>query len=153
MIDVHSHICPAELPSIGRVVSSRWPCMCDRSGTPTLMIGDAPFRELDARSWSVEARLEDMNRDGVTMQVLSPMPELLSYWFATAETQVLCDSVNAAIATMVSEKPDRFAGLGMLPLQDPEAAAREISELVAGYHLTADRPDPLPAASNVMFSG
>ena len=51
----------------------------------TVMIADKPFREIDSRSWDVARRIEDMDRDRVTMQALSPMPELLSYWFTPAD--------------------------------------------------------------------
>jgi aminocarboxymuconate-semialdehyde decarboxylase len=39
--------------------------------------------------------------------------------------------MNAGIARLVEAAPDRFSGLGMVPLQDPELAARELSEVKA----------------------
>lgn len=97
------------------------------------MIGETPFRKLDARSWDVARRLEDMDREGVDMQVLSPMPELLSYWLDLADAQILCDATNHFIASMVSAAPSRLRGLGSVPLQDPEAAARMLRRLKAEF--------------------
>ncbi|MEY2926092.1 MAG: hypothetical protein RL367_569, partial [Pseudomonadota bacterium] len=94
-----------------------------------LLVGDTPFRALDNRSWDITRRIADMDRDGVTMQVLSPMPELLSYWLDLDDALTMGDHVNGAIAAMVAARPDRFAGLGMVPLQVPERAARELERL------------------------
>ena len=67
-----------------------------------------------------------MDRDQVAAQVLSPMPELLSYWIDTAPATELARFINGAIADMVAQRPDRFHGLGSVPLQDPVKAAEEL---------------------------
>ena len=130
-IDAHSHVTPLDLPAApGDAVRGQWPCMrCGAAGRATMMVGDKAFRELDARSWDTGRRIEDMDRDGVAMQVLSPMPELLSYWMDPAETAILCDAANHQIADMVVRAPRRFRGLGALPLQDPALAAGEVARL------------------------
>lgn len=101
----------------------------------TLYLGEKPFRELDSRSWDVARRLDDMDRDGVAMQVLSPMPELLSYWQSPTDAEFLADYINDAIAAMVAQNPARFAGLGMIPLQDPQQAVRYASTLKQRFGL------------------
>jgi aminocarboxymuconate-semialdehyde decarboxylase len=66
---------------------------------------------------------------GIRYQVLSPMPELLSYWFDPKDTVVLARYVNSYIGEMVARQPQRFLGFGMVPLQDPELAGRELERL------------------------
>ncbi len=138
LIDVHSHFAPIAFPDNPAPASNRrWPCMaCGQVGDTTILFGDKPFRKLDARSWDRERRLEDMDRDGVSVQVLSPMPELLSYWFAPAEAAVLCDHVNAAIATLAADRPQRFRGLGMVPMQEPGAAVAMLATLKERFGLS-----------------
>src|SRR5690606_14385549 len=80
-------------------------------------------------SWDVGRRIEDMDRDGVSVQVLSPMPELLSYWLDLEAAKVVCTHSNAQIAEMMAAAPTRFMGLGAVPLQDPEAAANMLPQL------------------------
>lgn len=63
------------------------------------------------------------------MQVISPMPELLSYWIDASDSVVLTRHVNAEIAKLVARAPDRFAGMGAVPLQDPKLAAAELPRL------------------------
>lgn len=102
-----------------------------------------------------------MDACGVDVQILSPMPELLSYWFDVAPTEILCESVNATIAELVALAPNRFRGLGMVPLQQPDRAASalhavrhkfglsgvEIGSNINGIELGDRRFDPFYAAA------
>ncbi len=128
LIDVHSHIVPRDLPAdptAGGI--DKWPCIqCHGATSATVLMGRKPFREIDERSWDIRRRIADMDRDGVSAQVLSPMPELLSYWIDPAPATELARFINGAIAEMVAKRPDRFHGLGSVPLQDPERAAAEL---------------------------
>lgn len=133
LIDVHTHVVPRHFPANpSPATNARWPCMCDgAAGRATIRFGDKPFRELDARSWDVAARIAAMDCEGIAIQALSPMPELLSYWFAPADGLALARHVNAAIAEMVARGAGRFVGFGSVPLQDPALAARELTRLRA----------------------
>lgn len=92
-------------------------------------MGAKPFRQLDAKAWDIQARLTAMDAEGVTTQVLSPMPELLSYWMSAVDALTLAHHVNGFIAAMVAIGRERFQGLGMVPLQDPALAAAELARL------------------------
>ncbi len=124
MIDVHSHVIPATFPgNPSPATNARWPCLTVTAASASLMIDNKPFRDIDARSWDVGRRIEDMDRDGVGIQVLSPLPELLSYWFEPGDAVAMCDHINGVIGEMVAARPDRFLGLGLAPLQSPYLAA------------------------------
>ena len=133
VIDVHTHVVPARFPANPSPASnSRWPCMCLRDADQGVIeFAGKAFRELDARSWNVTRRIEEMDRDGIAAQALAPMPELLSYWFTPADGLSLARYVNHQIAEMVARAPTRFHGLGMLPLQDVEVATGELARLKA----------------------
>lgn len=131
LIDVHAHVVPQRFPDNPAPGSEpRWPCMqCASATEATVMIAGKPFRELDLRSWDVGRRCDDMDTANVARQALSPMPELLSYWFAPAVALEMCHWMNDTIAAMVSAAPTRFSGLGMVPMQDPSLAARYLQRL------------------------
>jgi aminocarboxymuconate-semialdehyde decarboxylase len=71
-----------------------------------------------------------MDEAGISRQILSPMPELLSYWMAPDDALTIGRHVNAEIGRMIAEAPNRFIGLGMVPMQDPQLAARELENLM-----------------------
>lgn len=131
-IDIHNHIVPAAIPPYaGRHGSARWPQMapCD-ARHKNVMIDGKNFRTVSDECWDVARRIDAMDAAGIGVQVLSPMPELLSYWFEAEDAVAFGRVVNGTIAEMVARAPQRFAGLGMVPLQDPDLAARELERLM-----------------------
>jgi aminocarboxymuconate-semialdehyde decarboxylase len=63
------------------------------------------------------------------MQAISPMPEILSYWIDAPSALTMARYMNRTIAEIVHAAPERFVGLGMVPLQDPQLAAKELATL------------------------
>jgi aminocarboxymuconate-semialdehyde decarboxylase len=127
-IDVHTHIVPETFPAYagaGRDVP--WPSMAPAAACHRhVMVSGKVYRTVSDGCWSVPRRIEDMNGMRVARQALSPMPELLSYWLALGDAKVLIRFLNEQIAAMVVRAPERFVGLGAVPLQDVEAALEEL---------------------------
>lgn len=137
VIDVHCHIVPAEFPAAPPCCdAAQWPQMEHRADRQAaVMVGGKEFRVVDSRCWDTARRIADMDGEAVGMQAISPMPELLSYWIDAASALAMARHINATIAEMVRGAPDRFVGLGMVPLQDPEMAAKELASLSAEFGL------------------
>jgi aminocarboxymuconate-semialdehyde decarboxylase len=131
-IDVHAHVIPHDFPSyLGSKVPADWPSMapahaCHRS----VMIAGKVYRTVSDKCWDTAKRLEDLPGMGLALQVVSPMPELLSYWMAPADAQPLLRYLNDQIAGMVDESGGHLAGLGAVPLQDVDFAIRELEYVV-----------------------
>lgn len=131
-IDIHCHMVPEGFPATPCNCTARWPRMDHRENRQAMvMVGSREFRLVDSRAWDVDRRVEDMDGEGTVIQAVSPMPELLSYWFEPQEALTLGRHINEAIAEMVRKRPDRFRGLGMVPLQDPDLATRELANIKA----------------------
>lgn len=75
------------------------------------------------------ARIAEMDEAGVDMQVLSHQSPG-SQRLPDAVAVEACRTVNDALAAVVAERPDRFAGLAMLPTNLPAAAADELARAV-----------------------
>jgi aminocarboxymuconate-semialdehyde decarboxylase len=95
-----------------------------------MMIGDRFFREVGDNAWDPQRRLEECDRAGVSVQVLSTVPVMFSYWAKSADGLDLSRRLNDHIAEVVRAQPARFAGLGTIPLQDPALAAGELERCV-----------------------
>jgi aminocarboxymuconate-semialdehyde decarboxylase len=131
-IDLHTHILPREWPDLDKKYG--YPGFirlehCDACSA-RMMQGDRVFREVTANTWDPAQRLEDMDRTGVTMQALSTVPVMFSYWAKPHDALDLSRLLNDHIAETVRAHPARFAGLGTVPLQDPDLAAQELERCV-----------------------
>ena len=136
IIDVHTHIVPEHFPPVGtRPAGNLWPSMDhqpdDGSGfqKANVMIAGRNFRTALDRCWSVPRRITEVAEQGIDRQVLSPMPELLAYHLDPDDGLDLSRHLNETIARMMDEAPDRFYGLGAVPLQDVEMASRELTRV------------------------
>jgi aminocarboxymuconate-semialdehyde decarboxylase len=127
-IDIHNHVVPENFPAYaGKGRDVPWPSMADAHACHKhVMISGKIYRTVSDGSWSVPRRIEAMGEMRVARQVLSPMPELLSYWLPLDDAKVLIRYLNEQIAGMIALAPDRFAGLGAVPLQDLDSAIREL---------------------------
>jgi aminocarboxymuconate-semialdehyde decarboxylase len=128
LVDVHTHAIDADLPDLRRVYPhDRWPSVERTSETEAqLLFGGVPYRPIDHRCWSPEARIIDMDREGVAMQVLSPIPVTFCYSASPAGTAELAAAQNEFFARITHEHPSRFAALGAVALQDPDRAVNEM---------------------------
>jgi aminocarboxymuconate-semialdehyde decarboxylase len=142
IIDFHAHIVPREYPARPSSVDEpAWPSMVrvdDRSSR--MMIAGKEFREFESFYWDVDERIEQMDKNGIDMEVLSPLPELLSYWLQPDAAVVLTDFMNEFVGGMVSKAPERFQGFGAVALQNPDRAVRQLESLqgqhgLKGVHL------------------
>ena len=147
LIDVHTHVVPEHFPArLDSLASAAWPSTvpaqaCHRH----VMVSGKIYRTVSHQCWSCSVRLADMDRLRVDRQVLSPMPELLSPWFDAAAGQAMCRYLNDTIAGMVAEAPQRFTGLGAVPLQDVGLAIAELDHLL---HVTGLTGVELPSHVN-----
>jgi aminocarboxymuconate-semialdehyde decarboxylase len=85
--------------------------------------------------WTPEQRLADMDSLGVDVHVVSPYVGLYNYELDAAVATATARAINDEIAEMTRTWPERFAGLGTLPMQDPSAAIAELERCVVQLSL------------------
>jgi aminocarboxymuconate-semialdehyde decarboxylase len=68
-----------------------------------------------------------MRAMGVDAEVLLPLPGLPAYEFAAQDALRMCRAVNEFVARFAQADAKRFFGFGIVPLQNPELAAAELS--------------------------
>ena len=133
-VDVHTHILPRHIPRfVERFGEGGFITLEHITGTcRARMVRDDGrfFREVDENCFDAAARLRDCDRDLVGVQVLSTVPVMFSYWAKPFHGLEVARFLNDDLAAVVQRHPDRFVGLGTLPLQDPQAACRELERCV-----------------------
>jgi len=118
----------------------------DSAGAEYFRVGDYSLKPIAYRSsvfMDVERRLVEMDRVGISRQMLSPNPLTFFGGVEAAPAIDFARATNDAMAALVAEHPDRLLGSAQLPMQDPDAAITELERavgelgLVAGYVGTA----------------
>jgi aminocarboxymuconate-semialdehyde decarboxylase len=127
-IDLHTHILPEQWPDLeSRYGYGGFPRLRHTGpGCARLERKGKPFRDITDSCWDPRRRLADCDRDGVSVQVLSTVPVMFSYWARPHDALDLARLLNDHIASIVDRFPSRFVGLGTLPLQDPDLAIGEL---------------------------
>jgi aminocarboxymuconate-semialdehyde decarboxylase len=95
-----------------------------------MMKGDKLFREVETNCYNETERIKEMDDTGVTIQVLSTIPVLFNYWAKAEDGYETSRFLNDHIAEIVAKNPNRFIGIGTVPLQDIELAIREMERCV-----------------------
>jgi aminocarboxymuconate-semialdehyde decarboxylase len=127
VIDLHSHV---GTPACQQLVEGLAPPRADPftfySGEDTKAYNARHFAELTGQLTEPARRLEDMDRMGVDVQVLSVAPPQFYYWADPGLGRTLARMQNDHLAELVAGHPDRFAGLATVPLQAVDTAIAEL---------------------------
>ena len=82
------------------------------------------------RLTDVDARLAEMDRNGIEMVVLSLASNGIQDVLDPGEAHALAVRANDALAALVAEHPTRFVGFAALPMEEPLVAAQELERAV-----------------------
>jgi aminocarboxymuconate-semialdehyde decarboxylase len=131
-IDIHTHIMPEHIPNwfqkfgYGEFIhlEHHRPC-CAR-----MIKGDKVFREVEQNCWDPGVRMKEMDMTAVGQQVLSTIPVLFNYWAKPEHGNETARFFNDHIAGCCEQHPDRFIGIGTVPLQDIDLSIKEMERCV-----------------------
>lgn len=127
-IDIHTHIIPETLPrwaekfGYGGFINLEQHTNCSAK----MMIDGKFFREIQKNCWDPSTRISECDQQGIHIQVLSTIPVLFSYWAQAKDGLDVARYLNDHLAHVIQLFPDRFIGLGTLPMQDPQLAIGEM---------------------------
>jgi aminocarboxymuconate-semialdehyde decarboxylase len=132
-IDVHTHIMPPAWEDLaGKHGAPGWPWVRPEPGCKAMiMLGDREFRLVTDQCFSPPRRIDDMEREGVARQLISPIPVHFCYWGSPDATAEFAKVQNDFIATAVAEHPTRFIGAGTVAMQSAKHAIAELERMKA----------------------
>jgi aminocarboxymuconate-semialdehyde decarboxylase len=95
-----------------------------------MMKGEKVFREVNDNCFKGNVRIKEMDEHHVTIQVLSTIPVLFNYWAKPKDALETSKFFNDHIAETVARNPDRFIGIGTVPLQNVDLAVEEMKRCI-----------------------
>jgi len=126
-IDIHTHIMPQHMPNWTRKFGyGEFIHLEERNCKACMMKGDKVFRVVEGNTFDASERIRDCDATGVSKQVLSTIPVLFNYWAKAHDALDTSRFFNDHIAETAGSNPNRFIGLGTVPLQDTELSIREM---------------------------
>lgn len=129
IIDAHAHLLPKDYPADAPECFPHMEAV-EGSTDRLLEFGAMRFVAKDV-FFEAERRIEAQDASGVDAEVVSPMPPLLRYDLPEADGLSLARHVNEFAAELASYDPERLIALGMVPMQDPDAATAELASMKA----------------------
>jgi aminocarboxymuconate-semialdehyde decarboxylase len=131
VIDIHCHLNVPAADAVLRPYATGSSALAQFSSPQSDAVNRELFGKIGPKLNSIDAHLVDMDATGVDVQVLSPMPGQLLFVAPPEVAQTGARVINDGIATAVAKHPERFAGMGLIPLQEPELAILEMRRCVA----------------------
>jgi len=127
-IDIHAHLTPQ---CFWRATEDggTWHTITrekDARGAETAVVGGHRQLLPPRARWTPEERLADMASLGVDVHVVSPYVGFYNYHLDTKVAAATSKATHDEIGEMVRTWPQRFAGLGTLPMQDVKGAIAEM---------------------------
>jgi aminocarboxymuconate-semialdehyde decarboxylase len=137
VIDIHNHFFPRAWPDLAaRYGTPNWPWIKHtEAGKAEIMVGDRFFRHIYSACWDAEVRLQEMDRDGVDLQVISATPVLFAYERPVEHALDCARLFNDAALELCAQGKGRLKSLCQVPLQDIDASCRELSRCMRAGHL------------------
>ena len=137
IIDMHSHFFPESWPDLAeRFGTPDWPWLKHiESDRGMVMVGDKEFRPISSLCWDPAARIEDMDRQGVDLQLICATPVLFAYQRPAEHAAECAQIFNDAALELCARSDGRFRALCQVPLQDTDAACTELTRAMGAGHV------------------
>jgi aminocarboxymuconate-semialdehyde decarboxylase len=127
-IDVHAHFA-VPLPLFAdRHSAAGWPSLDFEKTSARLLRNGKAVRDLPPAAWSLDARVEELDRARLDHQLLSPIPPLM---FESGQADLDTEwarHINTGLAHAAAKHPTRFSAIGIVPLSHPADAIQVMSE-------------------------
>ena len=130
-VDIHCHVHTLEADELVKhVFRPETESLAKFANAATREVNQKQMQTIRSKLTSVETRLADMDKSGIDIQAISPAPFQYYYWAEPELARQTSRMINDNIAGIVAGNPDRFVGLGTVPLQSPDMAVAELERMV-----------------------
>jgi aminocarboxymuconate-semialdehyde decarboxylase len=131
VVDIHCHRECAPAAEMMKVEAERVGFGALSFGSElTKEVNQQQLVDIKPKMQSLDERIADMDRMGIDIQAVSISPYQYYYWSEPGVGRDVSKLINDNLASAIGEKPDRFVGLGTVPLQNTEMAITELDRCV-----------------------
>jgi aminocarboxymuconate-semialdehyde decarboxylase len=128
--DLHTHYYPpAYFERIRTTGSSEYSFDTDPMGKPIIKFRGARFFGIQPPMTDPAKRIEDMDRFGIDIEVVSLSTPNVFFAEDAVEPEV-ARMVNDAYAELAARHPQRFKGFASIPMNVPDAAVKELDRAI-----------------------
>jgi aminocarboxymuconate-semialdehyde decarboxylase len=130
-VDIHAHVgVPEAAAYVAPHLNVQNIAMVKHSSDETRAINRRQDEDRRLTMVDLDDRLAVLDKLGVDVQVVAPPPFQCYYDMPLEHSVEASRMVNDGVAAFVGRRPDRFAGLGTIPMQDAAEAVRELDRAV-----------------------
>ena len=130
VVDIHAHLNIGAADALIRESVPDAPKPFAFSCPATNAVNGKIFQKIGPKLNGVDNRIADMDALGVDVQAISPTPTQYFYFAPPEVGREAAQIVNNGVAEAVARFPDRFVGMGTVPLQNTEMAIAEMNRCV-----------------------
>jgi aminocarboxymuconate-semialdehyde decarboxylase len=128
-LDLHTHYYPEVYFEKIRELPSEFSFDKSPSGQTIIKYRGARFFGVTSPMTNVAQRLEDMDRVGIDVEVISLSTPNVFFTGAQHQPQI-ARMVNDAYAELIAQHPARFKGFASIPMDNPDAALTELHRVI-----------------------
>ena len=137
VVDIHSHFFPKlsqqDADKLDQINGPWLKLMGDGKGM--IMKGSSDFRPVWEPLWDPVKRIREMDQAGVDIQVMCATPILFSYAAVPSKAVSWSQMINDMALEMCTVDSHRLKALCQVPLQDVDAACKEVERAAACGHI------------------
>ena len=138
IIDIHSHFFPklsqSEAAALNRTTAPWLKTGADKR-FGDIYIDEKPFRPVYDALWDGHARLEALDQQGLDVQVVCATPVMFAYAEPIAKAEAWNQRMNDLGSAFCEADAKRLKVLAQVPLQDIDAACKEVSRVKKNGHV------------------
>ncbi|HET9524939.1 MAG TPA: amidohydrolase family protein, partial [Pyrinomonadaceae bacterium] len=128
-LDLHTHFYTEEFFQTIRDLPSEFSFDTSSTGQTIITYRGARFFGVTPAMTNVNKRLEDMDRVGIDVEVVSLSTP--NVFFTDAEHQpAVARMINDSYAELIARHPKRFKGFASIPMDAPDAALEELHRAI-----------------------
>ena len=136
VVDIHSHFYPDTIPDLTARFGGKWPGFRHTEpGKGMITLGNEDYRPVYEACWNPALRLQEMDRDGIDIQIMCATPLLFAYDKPAPQALECARLFNDAALELCGHNPGRLKALCQVPLQDIDSSCEEVSRAMAAGHL------------------